>query len=97
MIDMGRVAVTIGNDALFELARGATLLIAIPVVVGTVIGTVLGVRLNVFSLLPTIILVGISTAVGELARGNQASSAALTVILVAAAIQGSYLVASIRR
>jgi hypothetical protein len=61
------------------------------------IGAALGVRLNVFTLVPTIILVGISTAVGELARGNQLTSVALTVILVAAAIQGSYMAVSITR
>jgi hypothetical protein len=65
--------------------------------IGALIGAVLGLRFNVFILIPTIILAAIGVAAVELARGDQAGSVALTIILAATALQVSYLVGIIAR
>jgi hypothetical protein len=65
--------------------------------ISALIGGALGLRWNVFILIPTIILAVLSTAVIEAASGHQALFVALTIVLVAAAIQISYLGVSIAR
>lgn len=50
------------------------------------------VRFNVFILIPTIILVGVSTAVIQAGRGDQASSIVVTIVLMVTALQIGYLV-----
>ncbi len=60
--------------------------------VGALIGVALGLRFNVFVLIPTIILAGVSTAVIQAARGDQASSIVVTIVLVATTLQIGYLV-----
>ena len=59
--------------------------------VGALIGVALGLRFNVLILFPTIILAGVSTAVIQAARGDQALSIVVTIVLVAT-LQIGYLV-----
>jgi hypothetical protein len=65
--------------------------------IGALIGAVLGLRFKVFILIPAIILAAIGVAAVELARGDQAGSVPLTIILAATALQVSYLVGIIAR
>ena len=60
--------------------------------VGALIGVALGLRFKVFVLIPTIILAAVSTAVIQAARGYQASSIIVTIVLVATTLQIGYLV-----
>jgi hypothetical protein len=65
--------------------------------VGVLIGAALGLRFNVFSLIPAIILAGVSTAVIQVASGAQKGFVVLAVVLVATALQVSYLFTNIAR
>ena len=62
--------------------------------ISTVIGVALALRFNVLVLIPAIILAVISTAVIAAARGDQAWSVVLTVVLVVTTLQISYLAGS---
>src|ERR1700677_4978551 len=65
--------------------------------IGALIGGALGLRWNVFILIPAIILAALGTAVVGAASGDEAWLVGLTIFLVAAAIQISYLSATIAR
>ena len=62
--------------------------------ISTLIGVALGLRFNVLVLIPTIVLAVISTAVIAVARGDQAWSVVLTVVLVGTTLQIGYLAGS---
>ena len=62
--------------------------------ISALIGAALGLRLNVFVLIPTIILAGFATAVIQVASGHRAWSVVFTVVLVATTLQISYLIVS---
>ena len=59
------------------------------------LGATLGLRFNFLILIPTNVLAVISAAIIEVARGDQPRSIALTIVLVATALQIGYLVGSI--
>ena len=71
--------------------------------VGALIGVALGLRFNVFVLIPTIILAGVSTAVILAARGDQGLFVVViyetlrTIVLLATTLQVGYLVGIIAR
>ncbi len=71
---------------------------AMTIGVGSLIGVALGLRFNVFVLIPTIILAGVSTAVIQAARGDQALFVVViyetlrTIVLLATTLQIGYLV-----
>ena len=69
-----------------------TMMTMMTIGVGALIGVALGLRFNVFILIPTIILAGVSTAVIQAARGDQALSIVVTIVLVATTLQIGYLV-----
>jgi hypothetical protein len=60
--------------------------------VSALIGMALGLRFKVFILIPTIILAGVSIAVIQAGRGDQASSIVVTIVLVVTTLQIGYLV-----
>jgi hypothetical protein len=65
--------------------------------ISALIGVALGQRFNVLILIPTIILAMVSAAFIDVARGDEVWPAALTIILVATALQIGYLVWNIIR
>ena len=65
--------------------------------ISALIGVALGQRFNVLILIPTIILAMVSAAIIDVARGDEVWPAALTIILVATALQIGYLVWNIIR
>jgi len=65
--------------------------------ISALFGAALGLRFNVFVLIPAIILTGVGTFIFQVARGDQAGSTALAIVLVVIALQISYLVGSIMR
>ena len=64
--------------------------------VDALIGVALGLRFKVLVLIPTIILAAVSTAVIQAARGYQASSIIVTIVLVATTLQIGYLFGNYR-
>ncbi len=70
---------------------------AVTMGVGALIGVALGWRFNVFILIPTIILAGVGTGVVQTARGDQALSVMVNIVLLATTLQISYLVGSFTR
>ena len=65
--------------------------------ISALIGVALGLHFNVFILVPTIILAAFSIAVVQFAQGDQAGTVALTIVLVATALQFSYLIGNFIR
>jgi hypothetical protein len=82
-----------------RFAMSAILGIAMWMTIGisALFGAALGLRFNIFVLIPAFILAGISTAVIQVASGDQTGSVVLAIVLVAAALQIGYLVANIAR
>src|ERR1700686_1904028 len=74
---------------------GVTMVITIGISI--LIGAALGLRFSVLILLPTIVLATLITAAIGIAHGDQIWSVALAMVLVATALQISYLAGTITR
>jgi hypothetical protein len=59
--------------------------------IGVLIGVALGLRFKVLILIPVIVLAIVGAAVAGVARGDQMLSVALTMVIVATALQVGYL------
>ena len=70
---------------------------AITIGISILIGAALGLQFNVFILVPTVVLALVSTAAIGIAHGDQMWSVVVTMVLVATALQISYLVGTITR
>jgi hypothetical protein len=80
------------GDLRYDAGIAMTMTMTMTIGVGALIGVALGLRFKVLVLIPTIVLAAVSTAVIQAARGYQASSIIVTIVLVATTLQIGYLV-----
>jgi hypothetical protein len=95
--DAGAYLFVMGTGTFTTSVSAMWTTIVIMIGLSALIGVALGWRLKVFVLIPTIFLAAVSIAVIQTASGDQAWSVALTVVLVAAGLQISYLAGGIAR
>jgi hypothetical protein len=63
--------------------------------ISALLGAALSLRFSVLVLLPTLMVALVSTVMFGIARGDSSASVAVTVVLVATAVQFSYLIGNI--